>query len=63
VIGRHRAAPLTAAAAKASAGALEHLPVAVVPGVPARPRSGACRWRPSRWRSWWGRRARVPAGS
>ncbi|HEX4863865.1 MAG TPA: RNA methyltransferase, partial [Acidimicrobiales bacterium] len=35
VIGRHRAAGLTPAAVKAAAGAVEHLPVATVAGVPA----------------------------
>lgn len=33
IIPRHRAAPVTAAAAKASAGALEHVPVAIVPNL------------------------------
>jgi 23S rRNA (guanosine2251-2'-O)-methyltransferase len=35
VIGRHRAAHLTPAAVKAAAGAVEHLPIATVPGIPA----------------------------
>lgn len=35
VIGRHRAAGLGPAAVKAAAGAVEHLPVATVAGVPA----------------------------
>lgn len=35
VIAKHRAAGLTPAAVKAAAGAVEHLPVAMVPGVPA----------------------------
>jgi len=35
VIGRHRSAPLTAAALKAAAGAAEVLPIAQVPGIPA----------------------------
>lgn len=35
VVGRHRSAHLTASALKAAAGAVEHLPVAVVPGIPA----------------------------
>ncbi|MDE3204330.1 MAG: 23S rRNA (guanosine(2251)-2'-O)-methyltransferase RlmB [Acidobacteriota bacterium] len=35
VLGRHRSAPLSPAAVKAAAGAVEHLPVAVVPGIPA----------------------------
>jgi 23S rRNA (guanosine2251-2'-O)-methyltransferase len=35
VIPRHRAAPLTPAAVKAAAGAVEHVPVAVVSGIPA----------------------------
>jgi len=34
VIARHRAAGLTPAAVKAAAGAVEHLPVATVAGVP-----------------------------
>ena len=34
VIGRHRAAGLTPAAVKSAAGAVEHLPVATVPGIP-----------------------------
>ncbi|WP_420639021.1 23S rRNA (guanosine(2251)-2'-O)-methyltransferase RlmB [Candidatus Poriferisocius sp.] len=34
VLGRHRAAHITPAAAKAAAGAVEHVPMAVVPGVP-----------------------------
>lgn len=35
VMAQHRAAPLTPAAVKAAAGAIEHVPIAVVPGVPA----------------------------
>lgn len=35
VVGRHRAGHLTPAAVKAAAGAVEHLPVAVVAGIPA----------------------------
>jgi 23S rRNA (guanosine2251-2'-O)-methyltransferase len=35
VIGRHRAAHLSPTAVKAAAGAVEHLPVSVVTGVPA----------------------------
>lgn len=35
VLPRHRAAHITPAVAKAAAGAIEHLPIAVVPGVPA----------------------------
>ncbi|HTV11859.1 MAG TPA: 23S rRNA (guanosine(2251)-2'-O)-methyltransferase RlmB [Acidimicrobiales bacterium] len=35
IIRRHRAAPLTAAAMKAAAGAAEVLPIAQVPGIPA----------------------------
>jgi 23S rRNA (guanosine2251-2'-O)-methyltransferase len=35
VLGRHRSAHVTPAAAKAAAGAIEHLPLALVPGVPA----------------------------
>ncbi|MHB1535667.1 MAG: 23S rRNA (guanosine(2251)-2'-O)-methyltransferase RlmB, partial [Acidimicrobiales bacterium] len=35
VIGRHRASGFTPAAVKAAAGAVEHLPVAVVTGIPA----------------------------
>jgi 23S rRNA (guanosine2251-2'-O)-methyltransferase len=35
VIGRHRAARWSPAAVKAAAGAVEHLAVAVVPGIPA----------------------------
>ena len=34
VIGRHRAAGLTAAAVKAAAGGVEHVPVATVAGIP-----------------------------
>jgi 23S rRNA (guanosine2251-2'-O)-methyltransferase len=33
IVPRHRAAPLTAAAAKASAGATEHVPMVVVPNL------------------------------
>ena len=35
VVPRHRAVHLTPAATKAAAGAIEHLPIAVVPGVPS----------------------------
>ena len=35
VLGRHRSASLTPSAVKAAAGAVEHLPVAAVAGVPA----------------------------
>jgi 23S rRNA (guanosine2251-2'-O)-methyltransferase len=35
VLGRHRSAHLTPAAVKAAAGAVEHLSLAVVPGIPA----------------------------
>jgi 23S rRNA (guanosine2251-2'-O)-methyltransferase len=35
VVGRHRSAPLTAAAVKAAAGAVEHVPIASVGGIPA----------------------------
>jgi 23S rRNA (guanosine2251-2'-O)-methyltransferase len=35
VVGRHRSAPLTPAAVKAAAGAVEHVPIALVGGVPA----------------------------
>lgn len=35
VVPRHRAAPLTPAAVKAAAGAVEHVPVAAVGGIPA----------------------------
>ncbi|HUJ67319.1 MAG TPA: 23S rRNA (guanosine(2251)-2'-O)-methyltransferase RlmB [Acidimicrobiales bacterium] len=35
VIGRRRAAHLTPTAVKAAAGAVEHLPIATVPGIPA----------------------------
>jgi 23S rRNA (guanosine2251-2'-O)-methyltransferase len=34
VLPRHRSAHLTPAAVKAAAGAIEHLPIALVPGVP-----------------------------
>ena len=34
VLARHRAAHITPAAAKAAAGAVEHLPMALVPGIP-----------------------------
>lgn len=34
VLGRHRSARLTPAAVKAAAGAVEHLPVALAPGIP-----------------------------
>ncbi len=35
VVARHRAAHVTPAAAKVAAGAIEHVPIAVVPGIPA----------------------------
>ena len=35
VVGRHRSAPLTPAAVKAGAGAVEHVPIASVGGIPA----------------------------
>lgn len=35
VLGRHRAAHVTPTVAKAAAGAVEHLPMALVPGIPA----------------------------
>jgi 23S rRNA (guanosine2251-2'-O)-methyltransferase len=35
LLPRHRAAHVTAAVTKAAAGAVEHLPIAVVPGLPA----------------------------
>lgn len=35
IVGRHRSARLTPTAVKAAAGAVEHLPVALVPGIPA----------------------------
>jgi 23S rRNA (guanosine2251-2'-O)-methyltransferase len=35
VVPRHRAVHITPTAAKASAGAIEHVPIAVVPGLPA----------------------------
>ena len=34
VVGRHRSAHITPTAAKAAAGAIEHVPMAVVPGIP-----------------------------
>ena len=34
VLARHRAAHITPAAAKAAAGAIEHVPMALVPGIP-----------------------------
>ena len=34
VLARHRAAHITPAAAKAAAGAVEHVPIAIVPGIP-----------------------------
>ena len=34
VLGRHRSAHITPTAAKAAAGAIEHVPMAVVPGIP-----------------------------
>lgn len=35
VLGQHRAVHVTPTVAKAAAGAIEHLPIAVVPGLPA----------------------------
>jgi 23S rRNA (guanosine2251-2'-O)-methyltransferase len=35
VLGRHRAAHVTPTVAKAAAGAIEHLPIALVAGIPA----------------------------
>jgi len=35
VLPRHRAAHVTPAVSKAAAGAIEHLPIAVVPGIPS----------------------------
>jgi 23S rRNA (guanosine2251-2'-O)-methyltransferase len=35
VIGRHRSVHVTPTVAKAAAGAVEHVPIAVVPGIPA----------------------------
>jgi 23S rRNA (guanosine2251-2'-O)-methyltransferase len=35
VVAHHRAAALTPAAVKAAAGAVEHVPISVVPGIPA----------------------------
>lgn len=35
VVARHRSAPLTPAAVKAAAGAVEHVPISVVAGIPA----------------------------
>ena len=35
VLGRHRAAHVTPTVAKVAAGAIEHVPIAVVPGIPA----------------------------
>jgi 23S rRNA (guanosine2251-2'-O)-methyltransferase len=35
VVGRHRSAPLTPAAVKAAAGAVEHVPISSVAGIPA----------------------------
>lgn len=35
VLARHRAVHVTPTVAKAAAGAIEHLPIAVVPGIPA----------------------------
>ena len=35
VLGRHRSVHVTPTVAKASAGAIEHVPIAVVPGIPA----------------------------
>lgn len=35
VVGRHRAAHVTPTVAKVAAGAIEHVPIAMVPGIPA----------------------------
>jgi 23S rRNA (guanosine2251-2'-O)-methyltransferase len=35
VLGRHRSVHVTATVAKAAAGAIEYLPIALVPGIPA----------------------------
>jgi 23S rRNA (guanosine2251-2'-O)-methyltransferase len=35
VVARHRAAHVTPTVAKAAAGAIEHVPIALVPGIPA----------------------------
>lgn len=35
VVGRHRSVHVTPTVAKVSAGAIEHLPIAVVPGIPS----------------------------
>ncbi len=35
LLPRHRAAGITPAVAKAAAGAIEHLPIAIVPGIPS----------------------------
>ena len=35
VLGRHRSVHVTPTVAKAAAGAIEHVPIAVVPGIPA----------------------------
>jgi 23S rRNA (guanosine2251-2'-O)-methyltransferase len=35
VLGRHRSAHVTPTVAKAAAGAIEHVPIALVPGIPA----------------------------
>ena len=35
VVARHRSAALTPAAVKAAAGAVEHVPISLVPGIPA----------------------------
>jgi 23S rRNA (guanosine2251-2'-O)-methyltransferase len=35
VLGRHRSVHVTPTVAKASAGAIEHVPIALVPGIPA----------------------------
>ena len=48
LLPRHRAARVTPAVAKTAAGAIEHLPMAVVPGLPAALRAlmtpGCGRW-------------------
>jgi 23S rRNA (guanosine2251-2'-O)-methyltransferase len=46
VIGRHRSAPLTPAALKSAAGAVEKVPIALVPGIPGalRPLAEAGVW-------------------
>ncbi len=49
VLPRHRSASITPTVAKAAAGAVEHLPLAVVPGIP-----GALARRASSASGWWG---------